>query len=100
MSWNGRPGALAALLIAGVAVAGCGDTVIDGAKTEAALEQNLQGAVDGKLSAVECPSDVEVEAGASFDCTAVLRGGGEEIVELKILNDDADVEVTELRANK
>jgi hypothetical protein len=79
---------------------GCGGTVIDDAKTEAALKQNLAEAGSGKVSSVECPSGVDVEAGATFECTVRLAGGKEETATLKILNNDADVEVTALKTSK
>lgn len=94
MSHLSRRGALAALALAALAVAGCGKTVIDDAKTEAALEQNLEGSLGKKVTAVECPSGVEVEAGASFECAVTVAGGREETATLRIANEDADVEVT------
>jgi len=100
MSLLGRSGALVALALAAFLVAGCGETVIDDAKTEGAIEQNLESSLGKKVSSVECPSDVEVEAGASFDCTVTLTGGKEETASLKILNEDADVEVTGLQPAK
>jgi len=97
-----KPACLAILaLAAAMAFAlGCGDTVLDDAKTEAALEQNLQGAVGKKVTAVECPSGVEVEKGATFDCEVTLAGGERQTATLKIYNEDADVEVTNLGGNK
>jgi hypothetical protein len=92
--------ALATLAVAVLAMGGCGETVIDAAKTEAAIEENLEKSLDKKVSAVECPTDVEVEAGASFDCTVTLTDGKEETASLKIINDDADVEVTGLHPAK
>lgn len=100
MSLFGRCGAFAALAFAAFLVAGCGETVIDSAKTEAAIEENLQKSVGQKVSSVECPSDVEVKAGKTFDCTVSLAGGKQETATLKILNSDADVEVTDLKPNK
>ena len=100
MSLLGRSGALAVLAFAVLLVAGCGDTVIDDTKTEDAIEQNLESSLGKKVTAVECPSGVEVEAGASFDCDVTLTGGKEETASLKILNDDADVEVTGLQPAK
>jgi NAD(P)H-hydrate repair Nnr-like enzyme with NAD(P)H-hydrate epimerase domain len=100
MSLLGRSVALAALALAVLAVAGCGDTVIDDAKTEDAIEQNLESSLGKKVAAVECPSGVEVEAGASFECAVTLSGGKEETATLKILNEDADVEVTGLQPAK
>jgi hypothetical protein len=100
MSVRGRaaPLALAALglLAAAVLVAGCGETVIDSAKTEAALEENLRGSLHKRISSVECPSDVKVEAGTSFQCTVNLAGGKAETATLRIRNKEADVEVTSL----
>lgn len=100
MSWLGRSGALAALLTVAFLAQGCGETVIDDAKTEAAIEDNLQKSVGQKVSSVDCPSGVEVEPDTTFDCTVSLAGGKEETATLKILNDDADVEVTDLKPNK
>jgi NAD(P)H-hydrate repair Nnr-like enzyme with NAD(P)H-hydrate epimerase domain len=100
MSWLGRTGAVAALLAVAFLAVGCGETVIDDAKTEAAIEENLQKSLGKKVSSVDCPSDVEVKAGASFDCAVTLTGGKEETASLKIINDDADVEVTNLQPAK
>ncbi|HZK15554.1 MAG TPA: DUF4333 domain-containing protein [Solirubrobacterales bacterium] len=94
MSRTGRLGALAALALAALAAAGCGKTVIDDAKTEAALEQNLEASTGKKVTAVECPSGVEVEAGAGFECAVTVAGGKRETATLRIVNEDADVEVT------
>lgn len=99
MSLLGRSGALAALALAALLAAGCGETVIDDAKTEDALEQNLS-SVGKKVRAVECPSGVEVEAGATFECTVSLAEGKRETAMLKVLNEEADVEVTGLQPAK
>jgi len=97
MSFMGRSATLAVLALAVLAVVGCGGTVIDDAKTEGAIEQNLEDSLGKKVSSVDCPSGVEVDAGASFECVVTLTGGKEETVSLKIINDDADVEVTGLQ---
>lgn len=88
--------ALVGLAVAGLVASGCGATVIDGGKTEGALEENLRSALDKPVSSVDCPSGVEVETGAGFECTVTLAGGKTETATLKILNEDADVEVTGL----
>jgi len=100
MSLVGRLGALAGLALAAFFAVGCGETVIDASKTEAAIEQNLEKSVGQKVSSVECPTDVEVKAGDTFDCTVHLAGGKEETTTLKIINSDADVEVTDLSPGK
>lgn len=98
MSSLGRSGALTALALAALLATGCGGTVIDSAKTEAAIEENLEKSVGQKVSSVECPSGVEVDAGKTFDCTVSLKSGKSETAVLKILNSDADVEVSELKS--
>ncbi len=100
MSLLSRFSAIAALAIAVFVAVGCGETVIDSAKTEAAIEQNLENSVGQKINSVDCPSGVEVKAGTSFDCTVNMAGGKQETATLKIINSDADVEVTNLKANK
>ncbi len=96
----GRFAALIGLAVAALLAVGCGETVIDDAKTEAAIEQNLEKSVGQKVVSVDCPSGVEVETGKTFDCTVDLTGGKQETATLKILNEDADVEVTDLKPNK
>lgn len=88
------------LAAAALFAVGCGETVIDDAKTEAAIEQNLEQSVGQKVSSVDCPSGVEVETDATFECDVTLAGGKQETATLKILNEDADVEVTGLQPNK
>lgn len=100
MSLLGRSGVLTALILAAFLAAGCGETVIDDAKTEAAIEDNLSKSLGKKVSSVDCPVDVEVKAGESFDCAVTLSGGKQETASLKILNEDADVEVTDLQPDK
>jgi len=95
-----RTGAVLALPLLAFLAVGCGETVIDDAKTEAAIEQNLEDSVGQKVSSVDCPSGVEVEPDATFDCMVTLADGKEETATLKILNEDADVEVTDLKPNK
>jgi NAD(P)H-hydrate repair Nnr-like enzyme with NAD(P)H-hydrate epimerase domain len=97
----GRTGAFVALAVATALIAvGCGETVIDDAKTEAVIEQNLERATDRKVVSVDCPSGVEVAKGATFECAVSFVGGERETATLKILNDDADVALTDLRPGK
>jgi hypothetical protein len=101
MRFAGRASAAIALLVAAALLAaGCGETVVDNAKTEAAIEHNLERSTGRKVSAVECPSGVEVKKGATFECKVSLVGGKREIATLKILNEDADVALTNLQPEK
>jgi hypothetical protein len=97
-----RRGAVLALalgLLAASAI-GCGETVIDDVKTEEAIEQNLESSLGKKVQEVDCPSDVEVKAKETFECTVRLGGGKEETVRLRILNEDADVAVVGLQPDE
>jgi NAD(P)H-hydrate repair Nnr-like enzyme with NAD(P)H-hydrate epimerase domain len=102
MSVHGRAVLLfvSTVALAGGLFAACGETVIDDVKTEDAIEQNLTKSAGKKVSAVECPSGVEVEAETTFDCTVTLAGGKEETATMKILNEDADIELSNLKAAK
>lgn len=100
MSFLGRSGAVAVLAVAAVFAVGCGKTVIDDVKTEDAITQNLESSLGKKVTGVECPSGVEVEVDATFDCTVTVAGGKEETAIMKILNEDADIELTNLKAGK
>jgi Domain of unknown function (DUF4333) len=93
-----RPVGAILLLAAAFAAAGCGETVIDDVKAEGAIQSNLEKSLDEKITAVDCPADVEVEAGKTFTCS-VSSSGGKQTATLKILNKDADVSLVGLKPN-
>jgi Domain of unknown function (DUF4333) len=97
MSLLGRFGLVAGMVAVAVFAVGCGETVIDSSKTEGALQHNLETSLKEKVSSVECPSDQKVEPKATFTCTVKLQSGKTETATLKILNDNADVSVVDLR---
>ncbi len=84
------------LALAALSLAGCGGTVIDTTKTEEQLQASLTKSLNEKVSSVDCPSDQEVEAGATFTCSVKLSGGETRTVTLKIRNNEADVSVIHL----
>jgi Domain of unknown function (DUF4333) len=90
---------LAVFLLAS-AGGGCGGTVLDDVKTEAQIEQNLEQAAGRKVTAVECPSGVEIEADETFDCAVTLAGGKEETATIRILDEDANTELADLKPAK
>ena len=77
------------MLIAGGVVAsalgGCSETLDDG-KIEDFLLENAQ--APALIESIECPSDVEVDEGETFECEVHTRGGGLEIVTLRQLDDE------------
>ncbi|MGB7685037.1 MAG: DUF4333 domain-containing protein [Solirubrobacterales bacterium] len=88
------------LCAATIAATGCGDTVIDSTKAEDTTQASLEKSLHEKIKSVECPSDVKVEAGATFACTVKFPDGSEEIATLKIRNKDADVSLVGLETKK
>jgi hypothetical protein len=91
---------LGVALVLVLAVAGCGETVIDSAKTEGAIEHDLEKSVGLKIASVDCPSDIEVKTGTKFQCVVTETGGKKQTATLKILNEDADVSLVDLSPNK
>jgi NAD(P)H-hydrate repair Nnr-like enzyme with NAD(P)H-hydrate epimerase domain len=98
MTWLGKLGAFVVLALATLGVLGCGETVIDSAKTEGAIEENLEKSVGQKVASVDCPSGVKVEKGNTFECTVKLKNGKTETATLKVLNSEADVELTNIKS--
>ena len=92
-------GAVVVLLSALLAV-GCNETVVDDAKTEDLIEQNVERTAGTKVESVDCPSGVDVERGARFECTVSLVGGEEKTARMKVLNEDADLELADLQPAK
>ena len=95
-----RSAAVLSLLVLGLAVVGCGETVVDDVKAEEALQSNLEKSLAVKIKNVECPADEKVEAGKTFTCTVVYSEGSKETATLKILNEDADVSLVGLKPTK
>jgi hypothetical protein len=93
----GGAGTLAVLVGASVLIAaGCANEVVDSAGTEALVEEDLTEA-GRKVASVECPSEVEVVKGETFECTVTFADGEREVATLKIRNEDADLALTDLQ---
>jgi hypothetical protein len=89
----------AVALVAAFVFVGCGDTVLDATKTEEQLQASLSKSLGEKVSAVDCPSDIEVEKGKTFSCSVKMQKGEDQTVTLEIRNSDADVSVTDIRGS-
>jgi hypothetical protein len=81
-------------------IAGCGGTVIDTSKTEDTLQANVEDARHEKINSVDCPSDQEVDPGATFDCAVNFTDGKKATVTLKIRNENADVDLVGFKFKK
>jgi hypothetical protein len=78
---------------------GCG-TVVDSAKLEPTVQTSLERSLHEKIKAVDCPSDVAVDPGATFSCKVIFSDQRRETATLKIRNKDADISMIGLEANK
>lgn len=67
---------------------------------EAQIEQDVEGATGRKVASVDCPSDVEVKKDMTFECVVSFENGKRSVETLKILNEDADVSVINLRPQR
>lgn len=82
---------LAAILTAAsvVGLVAC-STVVDDAKLEDNITTEIESQMGAQVEEVSCPSP-EIEAGATFDCTA-QTDLGEMTIGVTIVNDEADLE--------
>jgi hypothetical protein len=76
------------LVVGGVvvsALAGCSEN-LDDQKVEDFLLDNAQ--APALIQSIDCPSDVEVDEGSTFDCEVHTRGGGLEVSTLRQVEDE------------
>lgn len=100
MTFSVRCIAALSLTALAVAMAGCGETVIDDQKTAGAIQTSLEKSLHEKITSVECPSGVKVEAGKTFTCKVNFSQGKQASATLKILNKNADVSLVGLKPSK
>jgi len=91
---------LSAICVSVIGLAACGGKVIDDDKAEAAIKDSLESDGTLKVNSVDCPSDVDVEAGKIFKCEVTTSNGNKATAVLKIRNSDADVDFITLKPHK
>jgi len=64
-----------------VLLGGCGTEHVDDGKVEDFLLENAQ--APALIESIECPEDVEIDEGATFDCEVHTKGNGLEVVTLR-----------------
>lgn len=74
--------------------------MIDREKLQDTIQASLRNSVHEKIKAVECPSDVSVDPGATFTCEVIFSDDKREIATLKIRNKDADISMIGLKPTK
>ncbi|MFN8216553.1 MAG: DUF4333 domain-containing protein [Solirubrobacterales bacterium] len=92
---------LAAMTITlALTASGCAATVIDSAKLEAAIKSNVERSLHQKVTAVDCPSDQQVDPGATFSCEIDFSNGKHASSTWKIRNKEADVDLVGFKKNE
>jgi hypothetical protein len=71
-------------------LAGCAEK-IDSADLESKLKDQLGQSAGVEPRAVDCPDDVEIEKGKTFDCTLTAPNGDEVRVEVTFTNDEGGI---------
>jgi len=99
MSIRSRSARIAALAVLAVAATACTKT-LDTDGLEGELKRQIEEETGGTIASVDCPADVEVEAGGTFDCTAVEGSGAEFTITVTQRDDQGNVdwEVTDAGA--
>jgi hypothetical protein len=100
LTYFGRLAVAIGLVTVALFAAGCGETIIDQTKVEDQIKATAEESPDTKVSSVDCPSDVQVEAKATFTCTVQLVGGGTETATLLIRDEDANLTLLNLQPDK
>jgi hypothetical protein len=94
-----RAGLAAAVALAALPLAGCGDRVIDQKKAEKYVRNGLlsNGVAANRIKSVSCPSGVKVKKGKTFDCTATDTSGQSIRITLRMLDDKGTVKPSALK---
>jgi len=80
------------LLAAGaLGVAGCGDKKLDTGKLEGKVKDGIEKQAGVKITSVKCPSDVKVQKGNIFNCTATTTTGQKANVKVTQKDDKGNV---------
>ena len=90
-----RVALVCAAALSAALLAGCGGKVIDDAKAEEFIRQDLAG-VGVEVESVSCPAGVEVAAGTDFECD-VSADGERAVVQMRIVDDEGLVRPIEIR---
>ena len=85
-----------ALLIAFVALPGCG-TVVSREKLQDTVQASLEDSIHEKIKKVDCPSDQSVNPGATFTCDVIFSDDRREVATLEIRNEKADISMVGLK---
>lgn len=91
MSMRSRSARLVAVAALALAAAACTKT-LDTDGLEGQLKSQIQDQTGTTITAVDCPADVQVEAGGTFECTAEEESGATFTVRVTQSDDQGNVE--------
>ena len=74
------------VVIAAVALAGCGESTLDAGDIESEVTPQVEEQTGTKDVTIDCPDDIEAEEGADFECDITAQGGVE--AKLKVTQED------------
>jgi hypothetical protein len=87
-------------VLAASVLAGCGGTVISKEKLDDTTQASLERSLHEKIKSVDCPSDLSVDPGSTFECEVVFPDGKRESAILRIRDKEADVSIVDLNPNQ
>jgi hypothetical protein len=73
------------------ALAACGEEVLDVDKGESEVAPELERQTGTRSVSVDCPEEVEIEDGGTFECGVSTEGGVEAKVEVTQTDDEGNV---------
>lgn len=91
MSMRSRSARLAAVALLAIVAAACSKT-LDTEGLEGELKGQIESQTDSTITSVDCPADVEVETGATFECTAEEESGATFTIQVTQSDDQGNVE--------
>jgi len=74
-------------------LAGCAGNVVDREKAQDTVQASLERSLHEKIKAVDCPSGLNVDPGATFSCVVDRSNGMHASVTLKIRDKEADLSI-------
>lgn len=79
------------LAFGALAFAGCGDKKLDTGKLEGRIKSGIEKQAGVKIRSVDCPDDVKVKKGDTFNCKATTTTGQTAVVKVTQQDDEVNV---------
>ena len=83
---------LCPLLFVGLILTGCG-SIVDQSGAQKRVKSELERTLRIKIKRVSCPEKLKIEKGKTFRCEVSTANGKQLTATIKIMNDDADLQI-------